>query len=237
MESEHGCRPESIRLADLTADVARSYLDAVEASGCAASTRNQRLAAVKSFARYTVREEPAFMLEGQRILAIPSKRVPGREVEYLERDALGTILASPDPTTPSGRRDLAVMAMLYDSAARVQELIDLRVGDVRLGPTACVTLHGKGRKVRTVPIMERTAAHVSRHLEDRSLPRDGSRLEMRLFCPAARATRGPESQRCLRDTSSAQGRPTRESGFRTAFIPTCCARQRRYTCSTRARAS
>ena len=76
LESEHGVRPESARLSDMTADVVRGFLDAVESSGCCASTRNQRLAAIKSFVRYAVREEPSFMLEGQRILAIPSKKLP-----------------------------------------------------------------------------------------------------------------------------------------------------------------
>ena len=187
LESEHGVRPESATLSDLTADVVRGFLDAVEASGCSASTRNQRLAAVKSFARYAVREEPAFMLEGQRILAIPSKKVPEREVEYLEQDALEALLASPDLATDTGRREVALMSMLYDSAARVSELIDLRVGDVRLESLASATLHGKGDKLRTVPIMESTAAHVLRYLEDRQLPRDGSRSSMRLFCSPGRS--------------------------------------------------
>lgn len=187
LESERGVRPESVRLSDVTADAARGFLDAVETSGCCASTRNQRLAAIKSFVRYAVREVPEFMLEGQRILAIPSKKVPQREVEYLEQDALEALLASPDLSTEAGRRELAVMSMLYDSAARVQELIDLRVGDVRLGPLACATIHGKGNKFRTVPVMESTAAHVARHLEDRGLPRDDSRSSLRLFCSPGRS--------------------------------------------------
>ena len=187
LESELGVRPESARLSDVTADAVRGFLGAVEASGCCASTRNQRLAAVKSLVRYAVREVPEFMLEGQRILAIPSKKVPQREVEYLEQDALEALLASPDLTTETGRRELALMSMLYDSAARVQELIDLQIGDVRLGPLACATIHGKGNKFRTVPVMESTAAHVARHLEDRSLPRDGSRSSLRLFCSPGRS--------------------------------------------------
>jgi len=187
LESALGVRPESARLSDVTADVVRGFLDAVEASGCCASTRNQRLAAVKSLVRYAVREVPEFMLEGQRILAIPSKKVPQREVEYLEQDALEALLASPDLTTETGRRELALMSMLYDSAARVQELIGLQIGDVRLGPLACATIHGKGNKFRTVPVMESTAAHIARHLEDRSLPRDGSRSSLRLFCSPGRS--------------------------------------------------
>ena len=188
LESECGVRPESARLSDVTADAVRAFLDGVEASGCCASTRNQRLAALKSFVRYAVRESPEFMLEGQRILSIASKKVPQHEVEYLEQDALEALLASPDIATGTGRRELAVMSMLYDSAARVQELIDLRVGDVRLGPPACATIHGKGNKFRTVPVMESTAAHVARHLDDRGLPRDGSRSSLHLFCSPGRSS-------------------------------------------------
>lgn len=182
-----GVKPEGAALSDLTAERVRGFLEEVEGSGCGPSTRNQRLAAIKSFVRYAIREEPAYMLEGQRILAVPSKKAPKRGVEYLEQDALAALLSTPDLSTASGRRDLAVMAALYDSGARVQELIDVLVGDARLDSLPCITLRGKGGKARTVPIMKSTAAHVSRYLEDRRLPDDGSRMSMRLFCSPGRS--------------------------------------------------
>ena len=187
LDTACGVKPDGATLSDFTAERVRGFLEGVEESGCGPSTRNQRLAAIKSFARYAMREEPSFMLEGQRMLAIPSKKVPQRGVEYLEQDALAAMLAAPDQSTAAGRRDLAVMATLYDSGARVQELIDVLVGDARLDLLPCITLSGKGGKVRTVPIMSSTAAHITRHLDDRGLPGDGSRASMHLFCSPGRS--------------------------------------------------
>ncbi len=188
LESSRGTAPERLTLGDFTASAVTGFLDECERSGCCPSTRNQRLAALKSLARYALREEPSFMLEGQRILAIRSKRSPAHEVEYLSREAMEAVLSAPDPTTRSGRRDMAVMSMLYDTGARVQELIDLTLADTRLSNPASATLHGKGRKMRTVPIMDATARVVERHLLDRSLPQDGSASKARLFCSPGRSS-------------------------------------------------
>ena len=187
-ESATGTAVERMCLSAFTADAVSSFLDAVEASGCSASTRNQRLAALKSLARYAMREFPQFMMEGQRICSIRAKRVPKGEADYLEADAMRALLDAPDRTTPTGRREAALLSMLYDTAARVQELIDLELRDLRLTDPRSATLTGKGRKTRVVPLTGKTADLVLAHLADRVIdPRDQPYLAARAFCPPGRS--------------------------------------------------
>ena len=166
VEATTGVGPDRVALADFTADSVRSFLDAVEASGCCASTRNQRLQALKSLAQYAMRENAAFLLEGQRICAIKSKKVPRGEVDYFEADQMRALLAAPDRSTKAGLREAAVMACLYDTGARVSEVCGLRLRDIRRRGPATATLHGKGNKTRTVPISSATADLMTEYLED-----------------------------------------------------------------------
>src|SRR6266576_2794956 len=106
------------------------------------------------FFRDVQAEEPARMLQCQKILAIPQRRYARPTVAYLSKEELAEILAQPDLRTPDGRRDAVLLSVLYDTGARVQELVDLSVGDVRLDPPAQLRLLGKGRKMRAVPLME-----------------------------------------------------------------------------------
>ena len=113
----------------------------------------------------------------QQVLAIPFKRGPGHLLGYLTAEELGAILARPDRSTPKGRRDYLVLALLYDTGARVQELLDLRAADFRLDRPPLVRITGKGRKQRIVPLLPATAGLVRRHLiETGSLPKDSTPL-------------------------------------------------------------
>jgi site-specific recombinase XerD len=102
-------------------------------------------------------EDPAQLVTAQRILAIPRKKAPETLVPYLTQEAVQRLLAQPPQNTLQGRRDAVLLSVLYDSGARVQELADLLVRDVRLEAPSVVTLTGKGRKRRTVPLMTPTA--------------------------------------------------------------------------------
>lgn len=136
---------------------------------CSISTRNQRLAAIHSFFRYLQAEEPAGLFHFQQISAIPIKRAKRTVVDYLAPEAIKLLLEQPDRHTPKGRRDLTLISILYDSGARVQELIDLRVCDVTLHPPAVITLTGKGNKTRRVPIMKNTASLLQNYLLENKL--------------------------------------------------------------------
>lgn len=130
------------------------------------STRNQRLACIHGFYRYLQQQEPVGLLSHQQILSIPIKKTPTPTLAHLTPDAVKLILAQPEVSSAKGRRDLTLLCVLYDTGARVQELADLCVGDVRLEPPALVTLTGKGRKQRQVPLMTHTQALLKQYLTD-----------------------------------------------------------------------
>lgn len=136
---------------------------------CSISTRNQRLAALHSFFRYVQAEEPAGIFHFQKITAIPIKKAKRTVVEYLTPEAMKLVLEQPDKHTPKGRRDLTLISVLYDSGARVQELIDMKVCDVTLQAPAVLTLMGKGNKTRRVPIMKNTASLLQNYLLENKL--------------------------------------------------------------------
>lgn len=120
------------------------------------STRNQRLAAIHAFCRFVQTEEPTYIDNLQKILDISFKRRIQKVVDYLTPEAIKILLEQPNITTSKGFRDLVIMSLLYDTGARVQELIDLKVQDIRIESPSTVILHGKGNKIRQVPIMNNT---------------------------------------------------------------------------------
>jgi site-specific recombinase XerD len=137
------------------------------------STRNQRLAAISSFCTWMQTEDPARMACWQDILAIPSKKQDRPAVRHLTAGQARLLLAAPDRTARQGRRDATLLATLYDTAARVQELADLAVRDIRLERPAMAALTGKGRKTRHVPLMGNTAAILAAYLAEHRLDRPG----------------------------------------------------------------
>jgi site-specific recombinase XerD len=137
------------------------------------STRNQRLACIHGFCRYLQIEDPVGLLSYQKLLSIPMKKAPKPTVHYLTADALKLILAQPDRSKASGRRDLTMLSALYDSGARVQELVDLKVSDVRLDHPPILTLTGKGRKTRQVPIMSNMESLLRQYMTETHLLQNG----------------------------------------------------------------
>jgi integrase/recombinase XerD len=124
-----------------------------------------------AFFRYVQSEAPDHLLQCQRILAIPLRRHARSSVGYLSKEYLAQILAQPDLHTRAGRRDAVLLSVLYDTGARVQELIDLNAGDVRLDPPPQLRLMGKGRKMRAVPLMDATLELLREHRRENGLDR------------------------------------------------------------------
>lgn len=122
----------------------------------ATSTRNARLAAIHAFARFAAANHPEHLELCQRILAVPFKRARARLVEYLEAREIAAILDAPDRTTLDGRRDHALLLTLFNTGARVQEILDLRPADLQLVRPYQARLRGKGRKERLCPLWPRT---------------------------------------------------------------------------------
>jgi integrase/recombinase XerD len=122
-----------------------------------AATRNVRLAAIHAFFRYCAAEHPERIEHCQRVLAVPFKRARSRPVEYLEFAEIQAVLAAIDRSTTSGRRDYALLASMFNTGARVQEIVALRVSDLRLESPPHLRLFGKGRKERICPLWSQTA--------------------------------------------------------------------------------
>jgi len=158
--------PNRISLSILTRELVVDFLDWIESErGCAVATRNQRLSSIHGFIKFVQAESPDDLYEFTRILGIPSKKAPKTIVQYLTEDDLKILFDQPDTQTKQGRRDLTLLVLMYDSAARVQEISDLRVKDIRLSSPAVITLHGKGRKTRQVPLLGKTKQLVSDYID------------------------------------------------------------------------
>ncbi|CAN5904104.1 tyrosine-type recombinase/integrase [soil metagenome] len=127
-------------------------------------TRNARLAAVHSFFRYVIDTEPALASLCQRVLTIPVKKAPWPVLGYLREDELAHLLAQIDRDTAAGERDYVMLALLYDTGARIQELLDLTPADFRLAAPPFVRMRGKGQRERLCPLLPQTARLVTRFL-------------------------------------------------------------------------
>lgn len=128
-----------------------------EVRGSTPSTSNVRLAAIHAFFRFVAGEYPEHLGRCQQILAVPFKRAHARPIEYFDYQEVQAILDAVDRTCPAGRRDYALLATMFNTGARVQEILDLRGSDLRLTKPLQARLVGKGRKERTCPLWTQTA--------------------------------------------------------------------------------
>ena len=122
---------------------------------------------IKSFCRYTAVEQPDHLDQVTQILAIRQKNTPAPNLGHLTGDEVKALLAEPGTTGTRAVRDTVLLALAYDTAARVQELCDLNVADIRRATPMTVTIRGKGSKIRYVPVMDPTARLVADYLEHR----------------------------------------------------------------------
>jgi len=168
---ENGLPVEKITMQELSAEYIKSFLSWLEVErNNSISTRNIRLSAIHSFFRYAQIESPESLYHYQQVLAIPIKNKNKRAiVKHLSADGIKLLLEQPDKNTARGRRDLALLSLMYDSGARVQEVIDLTVKDFTAGASSTLTLFGKGNKVRRVPIMKNTSTIVEKYIAENNL--------------------------------------------------------------------
>ncbi len=125
-----------------------------------ASTRNQRLACIRGFMKYAAARNPELVSIMIDLASIPIQRAEANKlIEYLSMDAMQCLLEQPDTSRDKGVRDQFFMTLMYDTAARIQEMLDLRICDISTGRTPTAKLTGKGAKKRTVPLMDKTMEH------------------------------------------------------------------------------
>jgi integrase/recombinase XerD len=147
-----------LRLEDLDFERIVAFLHHLEHDrGNGVRTRNQRLAALHTLFDYIATREPAMLGECQRVAAIPMKRMAPPETQFLERDDVEALLGSMPRSGRHALRDRALLLFLYNTGARVQEVAELRAGNLDLDEHPVVRLHGKGDKWRTCPLWHHTA--------------------------------------------------------------------------------
>lgn len=170
IESEKGISSDKIRVTDLTVTAIEEFLKWLEVEkGNSISTRNQRLAAIRSLFHYIQKNAPEYMFQCHQIIGIPFKKTEKRVIGFLNEEKTRELLAAPSTDTARGLRDQALLCLLYDSGARVQELADIRIRDLRLDSPAQVQLTGKGRKTRSVPLMEQTVCILKEYMKRNGL--------------------------------------------------------------------
>ena len=161
-----GVGPEGLQMEMFTRELILAFLDYAETERHnLETTRNQRLAAVKSFFSFLAVNIPSLMEMNTRVQAIRAKKTDQRPPPSLSRDEVGAIIDAPDSRTLIGARDRALLQLLYNTGARVQEVADLTVSDIRFQTPAVVTLTGKGRKSREVPLWSETVEAVQYYLD------------------------------------------------------------------------
>ena len=133
------------------------------------STRNVRLAAIHSFFKFMQYREPDRLNEWQQILSIKVKKAKKEVINYLTVDGIKLLLLQPDQLSRKGARDLAMLALMYDTGARVQEIIDLTPSSLRLDKPFTIKLIGKGNKTRIVPLMEQEVVHLKYYMQKNKL--------------------------------------------------------------------
>lgn len=160
--------PDVLAIKDLDAPFISAFLDHLEKDrGVTARSRNVRLAAIHSFFRYVALEDPSHVAVTQRVLAMPSKRYTRRQVEFLSQAEVHALLAAPDRSRWTGRRDHALLLLAVQTGLRCSELIGLQLQHVSFGSGAHVRCEGKGRKERCTPLLKDTAAVLRAWMRER----------------------------------------------------------------------
>ena len=165
LDDTQNIKAEDVDIPLLTRETIIKYLEWLEKSrGSSVSTRNIRLAAIKSLFSYIQTQTPDYIYQCQQILSIPRKKEPGHTLEYLTIEGIKSVLDAVETSSRTGFRDLTLLSLMYDSAARVQEIADLSVNDFRAEKPSTLRLTGKGSKTRIVPLMSTTSDLVSKYI-------------------------------------------------------------------------
>jgi|ERR1019366_2925394 site-specific recombinase XerD len=162
---------ECLSFRNFTRDVVVEFLDWLQKErGCSNATRNQRLAAMSSFIKYAEYIDPVNLYECQQILSIPVKKTGDRIISHLTEDGIKLLLKQVDATANRGLRDLALLSLMYESGARVQEIVDLSPSSLLIASKPYrVELHGKGNKYRVVPLPESQVRILLQYMEQDGL--------------------------------------------------------------------
>jgi integrase/recombinase XerD len=197
----------SLCLTDLDAPAVLAFLDHLETErGNGPRTRNARLAALRSFVQYAASRDPTAWPLARRVMAIPSKRYTKPLLGYLTREETQAVLNAPDAATWAGRRDRVLLAVMYNTGARVSEVVGLRRDDLTDVNTRSLRIRGKGRKERVVPLWKQTAAELARWSKELDLRSNGPLFPNARGQPLSRS--GVEDRLALAVSRAAESCPS-----------------------------
>ena len=171
MKIAQNVKVEQLTLDKLTRQRVLDFLSWVQKErNCGIATRNHRLASIHSFISYLQYEEIQHLAEWQKIRSIKAMKDEKKSISYLTTDGIKLLLEQPDSTTVKGRRNLALLSLMYDTGARVQEMIDLTPESLKIESRPyTIRLFGKGRKSRVVPLMEEQIVILKQYMEENYL--------------------------------------------------------------------
>lgn len=173
MRDTYSINADKIDFKDITQERIIAFLDWLETERkCSAQTRNARLAAIHSFFRFLLYRSVDHLNEWQRILAIKIKKTSRPPVVYLTPDGVKLLFTQPDTSRSKGRRDLAVLSLMYECAGRVQEIAGLVPARVNFGKPTTLRITGKGNKTRLVPISEQGSRLLKAYMQENHLMDD-----------------------------------------------------------------
>lgn len=170
MKEQKNTEVQKLTLECITREIVINFLDWIQENRhCSNATRNYRLAALRSFFSFLQYENPERMYEWQKILTIKVKKHEKKSINYLTTDGIKLLLEQPDLSTRGGYRNLTMLALMYDSGARVQEIIDLTPSSIRLDNPGIIKLFGKGRKARIVPLQQEQTVFLKEYMQKNHL--------------------------------------------------------------------
>jgi integrase/recombinase XerD len=170
MERIRNIKAEKLSLKSITKESIVAFLDWLQTERkCIDTTRNLRLATLHSFFRFVQYQNPDNLYEYQNIMSIKLKKTKHATINYLTPEGIKLLLEQPDYTSEKGRRDLALLSLMYDTGSRVQEIIDLTPAAIRLDKPYTIKITGKGNKTRIVPLLENQVKILKSYLNEHCL--------------------------------------------------------------------
>ncbi len=213
--ADRRCKLTRLRLSDFTCDRVLMFLNHLEKErGNVVATRNQRLAALRSLFEYLAERVPEMLEEAHRVAGVPTKRTAPPRVRFLARDEIETLFKNLPTDTPRALRDQTLLLFLYNTGARVQEVAELRVGNLELGPKPRVHLHGKGDKWRVCPLWQQTASLLNELLDSARADTDAAVFVSRAGRALTRFGIYKIVRRHTSGTETGQGSPISPHSFR-----------------------
>lgn len=177
MEKCKNITAEKLYLKSISKESIVVFLDWLQTERkCSDTTRNLRLAALHSFFRYVQYQNPENLYEYQNILSIKLKKTKNVAINYLTIEGIKLLLEQPDIMTERGRRDLALLSLMYDTGSRVQEIIDMTSTEIRLEKPCTIKITGKGNKTRIVPLLDEQVKILKCYVSEHNLLKPQLRL-------------------------------------------------------------